>query len=78
MYRLFGCDTLAVNTFHHQAVSNVPAGFKITATAPDGVIEGMEAVDGRFVIAVQWHPEAYWEEEGVHLALFRKLVDASR
>ena len=59
LYRLFGCDTLAVNTFHHQAVSNVPAGFKITATAPDGVIEGMEAVDGRSVIAVQWHPESF-------------------
>ena len=59
LYKIFACETLAVNTFHHQAVGNVPAGFKVTATAPDGVIEGMEAVDGRAVVAVQWHPESF-------------------
>lgn len=56
---LFGNDILAVNTFHHQAVSRVPAGFKINAKAADGVIEGMEAVDGRSIIGVQWHPESF-------------------
>ena len=59
LYKIFGSEALAVNTFHHQAVSNVPVGFEITATAPDGVIEGMEAVDGRSIIAVQWHPESF-------------------
>lgn len=56
---IFGCDTLAVNTFHHQAVSRVPQGFRISARATDGVIEGMEAVDGRAIIGVQWHPESF-------------------
>lgn len=56
---IFGSDTLAVNTFHHQAVSHVPQGFRISARATDGVIEGMEAVDGRSIIGVQWHPESF-------------------
>lgn len=56
---IFGCDILKVNTFHHQAVNGVPAGFEVTATAPDGVVEGMEAVDGRVIVGVQWHPESF-------------------
>ena len=59
--RIFSCDTIAVNTFHHQSVSSVPAGFDGVATSPDGVIEAMEAVDGRVILAVQWHPERVGE-----------------
>jgi len=29
----------------------------VTALAADGVVEGLEAADGRFVIGVQFHPE---------------------
>lgn len=57
--KLFGCDKLAVNTFHHQAVNRIPQGFVVSATAPDGVIEAIEAVDGRAVLGVQWHPESF-------------------
>jgi len=32
----------------------------------------------RFVWAVQWHPEAFWEEEGLNIELFRALVEAAR
>ncbi|MBR5892198.1 MAG: gamma-glutamyl-gamma-aminobutyrate hydrolase family protein [Bacteroidaceae bacterium] len=57
--QIFACDTLAVNTFHHQAVSRVPQGFVVSARATDGVIEAMEAVDGRSIMGVQWHPESF-------------------
>ena len=57
--RIFSCDTIAVNTFHHQSVRCVPAGFDVVATSTDGVIEAMEAVDGRVILAVQWHPESF-------------------
>ena len=56
---LFGSDKLAVNSFHHQAVSVIPSGFTVAATSPDGVVEAMEAVDGRSIIGVQWHPESF-------------------
>ena len=58
LHTLFG-DTLAVNSFHHQAVSAVPEGFRVTAFATDGVIEAMEATDGRPMVGVQWHPECF-------------------
>lgn len=57
--RLFGRESIAVNSFHHQSVSVAPAGFAVAAVSPDGVIEAMEAVDGRSIIGVQWHPESF-------------------
>lgn len=73
--RIFGCEKLAVNSFHHQAVSAVPQGFAVTATAPDGVIEGMEAADGRVIVGVQWHPESFiLNEDRTMMPLFEWLV----
>ena len=57
--RIFCSGKLAVNTFHHQSVSKVPEGFMVTATADDGVIEAMEAVNDRIILGVQWHPESF-------------------
>ena len=76
LYRIFGKERLAVNTFHHQAVSRVPQGFKVVANSPDGVIEGMEAVDGRSIMGVQWHPESFiMNGDETMMPLFRWLVD---
>ena len=57
--RIFGTENLPVNTYHHQAVKSVPKGFMVNAMATDGVIEGIEAIDGRPIIGVQWHPESF-------------------
>lgn len=55
--RLYGKRQMQVNSFHHQAVMEAPAGFRVTATAPDGIIEAMESTTFRSIIGVQWHPE---------------------
>jgi putative glutamine amidotransferase len=56
---VYGGTELLVNSNHHQAVNKVGGRFRVAATAPDGVIEAMEALDPNwFCIAVQWHPEA--------------------
>ncbi|WP_303754658.1 gamma-glutamyl-gamma-aminobutyrate hydrolase family protein [Enterococcus sp. S86.2] len=52
-----------VNSFHHQVIDELAAEFVVTATAPDGVIEGIESVKSP-VMGVQWHPElAYFTIE---------------
>jgi len=43
---------LKVNSFHHQAVKTLGNGLRVAATAPDGNIEAVEAVDRRFASAV--------------------------
>lgn len=74
---IFGCNTIAVNTFHHQAVKDVPSQFRVSAISPDGVIEGMEATDGRSIIGVQWHPESFILKDGNRcmMPLFEWLVN---
>jgi len=47
-----------VNTTHHQAVKDVGRDLLVNATAQDGVIEGIESTRHRWVLGVQWHPEA--------------------
>lgn len=53
-----GAGRMPVNSRHHQAVAVPAAGLRVVAQSPtDGVIEGLEHPDKRFVVAVQWHPE---------------------
>ena len=76
---IFPAGRLAVNTFHHQSVSVIPDGFVPAAHATDGVIEGMESVDGRSIIGVQWHPESFiMNDDRCMMPLFGWLVDEAR
>ena len=53
-----GASELPVNSFHHQALSLVASPFRVVATAPDGVVEGIESMDASWwMLGVQWHPE---------------------
>lgn len=52
-------DELAVNSAHHQAVALPGPRLVVNATAPDGVIEGIEDPTKPFCLGVQWHPEFF-------------------
>lgn len=67
-----------VNSRHHQAILDLAPGLQIMAYAGDGIVEGVWMPQKRFVWAVQWHPEAFWEDGGMNLELFEKLVEAAR
>jgi putative glutamine amidotransferase len=70
--------TLAVNSRHHQAILAAAPGLKVSATAPDGVIEAVEwDRDGRWLLAVQWHPENL-AGDSVSRALFAEFARAVR
>lgn len=76
LFSLFGKETLAVNSFHHQAVREVPEGFRVTATAPDGIIEAMESTGHRPILGVQWHPECFiLEDDRSMMPIFEWLRD---
>lgn len=68
-----------VNSFHHQAVRRVPAGFQVTARAGDGIIEAIEADGDRFAVGVQCHPEGMWRTTAPEFAgLFEAFIHAAR
>lgn len=71
-----GSPRIDVNSRHHQAVDRPAADLIVTATAPDGVIEALEARD-RWVVAVQWHPESLTDDPASK-RLFREFVEEVR
>ena len=75
LHNIFQTTTLAVNSFHHQAVRQVPEGFRISAKSPDGVIEAMESTQFRSILGVQWHPECFcMKGDRVMMPVFEWIV----
>ncbi|MGK2877242.1 MAG: gamma-glutamyl-gamma-aminobutyrate hydrolase family protein [Solirubrobacterales bacterium] len=74
--RTIGGATAEVNSFHHQSVEKLGANLRISARSPEGIVEGVEALDRDFVIGVQWHAESLTNRDE-HEALFRGLADAA-
>jgi putative glutamine amidotransferase len=72
-----------ITSSHHQAIHDVPARYRVTATSVDGVIEAIEDPTFEFLVGVQWHPERdisqpNWLLQGFgsHCAKKRGLLDS--
>ena len=68
---------LSVNSSHHQAIGEVGEGLRVTAHAPDGIIEGLEDPKHPFYVGVQWHPEDMVGEDSAS-TLFGAFLAAAR
>lgn len=69
LYDIFGTSH-GVNSFHHQALREVPQGFTLTAISEEGIIEGIEK---DHVIGVQWHPERLLHDPK-HVEIIRRWI----
>jgi len=74
--RTLGETETTVNSFHHQAARDLGRNLRAVARAPDGVVEGLEATDRPFVLAVQWHAESLIGRDD-HRRLFERFVAAA-
>lgn len=65
-----------VNSTHHQAIGSLGLRLRVTAQAPDGIIEAVEGIDAdQFLVGVQWHPEELLRaRDALHRELFARLV----
>ncbi len=73
---IYGPGEIRVNSCHHQAVNVVAKGFRVSATAPDGVIEAFESEDPDwFCLGVQWHPESE-TASALDMQVFEQLLTA--
>lgn len=75
--RLGGGGEWRVNSLHNEAIAEVNRKVRVSARAPDGVIEAIEIPGQRFAVGVQWHPEWLATEGSPHAALFHGLVAAA-
>ena len=72
-------QTLAVNSFHHQAVSEPGPHLRVAATSPDGVIEAVESTEHKALLGVQWHPECFiMGGDESQMSVFRWLITEAR
>jgi putative glutamine amidotransferase len=72
--RATGEEVHVARCHHHQAIDRLGDGLVVTGIARDGVAEAIELVDDdRWVLGVQWHPEA-----GDKLQLFGAFAEAAR
>ncbi len=74
---LLGRTEVSIVSWHHQAVRQVPKGWRVVAQAPDGIVEALEHSEHPWALAVQWHPEMS-PEDPLQQALFRALVHAAQ
>lgn len=75
--RMLGSDTLLVNSMHHQGIKKLAPTLVASALAPDGLIEGVESSDDKFVIGVQWHPEDLADLDPSMRRLFDAFIEAA-
>ena len=82
--RILGKEKAVVNSFHHQAIKDVPQGFKVVARSADGIIEAVERSGrirghedaGAWILGVQFHPEVITNAGNPEfLPVFRTLVE---
>ena len=77
MAAVAGRPEAAVNSRHHQAIDRVAPGLAVSAVAPDGVAEAVEAAGDPWLVAVQWHPENLTGDP-VSGRLFAEFLRAAR
>ena len=73
---------LRVVSGHHQAVNRLGEGLRVSAVAPDGVVEAIETTDpSEWLVGIQWHPEDGQTEQaspGQLAAIFGAFAAACR
>lgn len=69
---------ILANSFHHQALKDIAAGFRPVGYAEDGIVEAIEHPGKRFALAVQWHPEGMFPSDENSRRIFEAFVEACR
>lgn len=73
LYSIIGEEKIWVNSRHSYHVPELDNTL-ICARSSDGLIEGVELKDKKFIIGVQWHPESNLEDEHSK-KLFKSFFD---
>ncbi len=58
LFSIIGNDKIQVNSRHSYHIPLTIDDIYISARSEDGLIEGVEVKDKKFIIGVQWHPES--------------------
>jgi putative glutamine amidotransferase len=75
--RLFGCETIRVNSLHGQGILEPGRRVVVEGVAEDGTIEAIRIADAPgFALGVQWHAEYDPQQNPINRALFQAFGKA--
>jgi putative glutamine amidotransferase len=75
--RLFGCETIRVNSLHGQGILQPGKRVIVEGVAEDGTIEAIRIADAPgFALGVQWHAEYDPQRNPINRALFKAFASA--
>jgi putative glutamine amidotransferase len=74
--RTLGETHVQVNSLHHQAIRELAPSLRAVACSSDGLTEGVELPEARFVVGIQCHPEELAGRQRWATALFDGFVRA--
>ena len=79
-HKICGKTSVMVNSCHHQVVKTLASALVADAVNGDGYIEAAHQPDHKFLFAVQFHPESYYqaEDDDHSSAIFQAFVNACR
>lgn len=78
LHSILQADVVSVNSYHHQAIKELGSNLQITARCTeDGIIEGIETTDDRFIVGIQCHPESITEAVPNWKLLFDEFIHRS-
>ncbi len=77
LHTILGLTRVRVNSIHHQSVDRVAAPLAVAAVDRHGIVQGVDAETGTFMLGVQWHPE-FLVFNRPQQRLFRAFVTAAR
>ena len=76
--RVYGPGEIRVNSQHHMAIDQIAPEFRVSATAPDGVVEAYETIDEHwYCLGVQWHPENE-TASALDMQVFETFIESCR
>lgn len=72
LYNIFKINKINVNSRHKSVLKNT--NLKVVGISNDGFIEAIEAVNKKFFIGVQWHPESMTSYDIVQNNIFKMFI----
>lgn len=75
LYKIVGQSEIMVNSRHSFHIPDAGLN-KISALAPDGIIEAVENPNGLFQLGLQWHPELLPDDKNSQ-KVFDAVIDAA-
>ncbi len=76
LMKIAASEYFPVKSYHHQSVRAIGNGLRVSAFAPDGIVEGIESEGKRYVLGIQWHPEL--EDTKISNRIFSDFIHKCR